>query len=57
MDEVEVLELAHLEIDPDRPLDGMIAAAIESFEVQEQLTARLRDCHFTTPGGVPDPGE
>jgi hypothetical protein len=55
MKELDLLQLAHPELDPDRPLDQMIAAAIESFEVQQQLTARLKDCHFTTPGGTPDP--
>jgi hypothetical protein len=57
MKELELLELAHAEIDPDRPLDEMIAAAVESFEVQEELTERLKACHFTTPGGIPEPGE
>ncbi len=54
MAETEILELAHSRIAPDHDLDQMIASAIESFENQQALTAKLKDCHFTTPGGVPD---
>ena len=53
--EPEVLELVLPEVAPDQTLDEMIASAIESFETQQELTAKLKDCHFTTPGGVPDP--
>ena len=52
MKETDILELAQAEVDPDRELDQTIAAAIESFDVQAELTARLKDCHFTTPGGM-----
>ena len=54
MAETEVLELAHQQLAPDQELDQMIASAIESFETQQALSAKLKDCHFTTPGGVPD---
>jgi hypothetical protein len=54
MAETEILELAHPQIAPGQDLDQMISTAIESFETQQALTARLKDCHFTTPGGVPD---
>jgi hypothetical protein len=53
MAETEVLELARQQIAPDQGLDKMIATAIESFETQQALTAKLKDCHFTTPGGTP----
>lgn len=52
--ESDVLELARRQIAPDQDLDLMIASAIESFETQQALTAKLKDCHFTTPGGTPD---
>ena len=52
--EPELLELARTEIAPDQQLEQMIGSAIESFENQKALTAKLKDCHFTTPGGVPE---
>lgn len=55
MSELELLEMVQAKIAPDQSLDGMIASAIESVETQEALTAKLKDCHFTTPGGNPDP--
>jgi hypothetical protein len=55
MTEAEILELARARIAPEQDLDQMIASAVESFETQKDLTARLKDCHFTTPGGTPDP--
>lgn len=53
MEEIEVLELAHPRIAPEEGLDQMIASAIESVENRQTLTAKLKDCHFTTPGGTP----
>jgi hypothetical protein len=53
MAETEVLELARQQIAPEQELEQMIAAAIESFETQQELTAKLKGCHFTTPGGTP----
>ena len=53
--EVVDLELARARIAPEQDLDQMIASAVESFETQQALTAGLKDCHFTTPGGTPDP--
>ena len=55
MAETEVLELARARIAPDQDLDTMIAAAIGSFETQQALTRKLKECHFTTPGGTPGP--
>jgi len=55
MKETEVLELARAQVAPDLELEQMITAAIESFDTQQDLTAKLKDCHFTTPGGTPDP--
>jgi len=52
--ELEILELVREKIAPDQSLDQMVASAIESVETQEALTARLKDCHLTTPGGNPD---
>ena len=54
MSETEVLELAHPRIAPDQSLDQMMGSAIESFDNQKALTAKLKDCHFTTPGGTPE---
>ncbi len=54
MTELQVLELVREKIAPDQTLDGMIASAIESLETRQTLTARLKDCHLTTPGGTPD---
>ena len=54
MAETEILELAHSQIAPDQSLDQMMASAIESFETQQALSAKLKDCHFTTPGGTPE---
>lgn len=55
MAETDLLELVRPGIAADQHLDQMIASAIESFETQQALTAKLKDCHFTTPGGTPDP--
>jgi hypothetical protein len=53
MAEIEVLELARHQIAPGRELDRMIADAIESVDNRQKLTAKLKECHFTTPGGTP----
>ena len=54
MKETEILEIAHSQLAPDQDLDRMIASAIESFDTQQALSSRLKECHFTTPGGAPD---
>lgn len=52
MTETEVLELARARIAPEQELDEMIAAAIGSFDTQQKLTARLKDCRFSRPDGT-----
>jgi len=55
MAETQILKLARPLIAPEQDLDQMIASAIESFETRQALTTKLKDCHFTTPGGTPEP--